>query len=162
MPTATGKEQYSLKRARRPSDNDLSVFGAAAYRSPPSSRGTLLQQPPEFDAARAERQREITAWDSLSQIWLTSRALRELDRRNKEAFKASEGGRPPSGPSASKNSLVSLSRFARGGGPDLRELRGVKLLLLIIHGMCADRMFSVHETLPGQPLQSGLKRHNLQ
>ncbi|KAI0398937.1 hypothetical protein F4802DRAFT_611271 [Xylaria palmicola] len=43
-------------------------------------------------------------WDNLSKIWLTPRALRELDRRNRI--------RPD------------LARFARHGGPDLQHLRG--------------------------------------
>ncbi|TWU71214.1 hypothetical protein ED733_000263 [Metarhizium rileyi] len=55
-------------------------------------------------------------WDNLSKVWLTRRALRELDRRNEENLTTRS--------SASGAILTSLARFARRGGPDLRRLRG--------------------------------------
>lgn len=66
-------------------------------------------------------------WDNLSQVWLTSNALRELDRRNKQASAnvASESQflRP-----ATRNKVKTIQRFARQGGPDLSDLRGVRCL----------------------------------
>ncbi|KAI1271437.1 hypothetical protein F5Y07DRAFT_404413 [Xylaria sp. FL0933] len=56
-------------------------------------------------------------WDNLSKVWLTPRALRELDRRNSI--------RPATEPTTSEDIYSKdLTRFARHGGPDLRHLRG--------------------------------------
>ncbi|KAM7210664.1 hypothetical protein V8F06_013947 [Rhypophila decipiens] len=55
-------------------------------------------------------------WDNLSKVWLTPRALRELDRRN--------DAQPTSKPPAPAVYTKDLARFARHGGPDLRHLRG--------------------------------------
>lgn len=61
-------------------------------------------------------------YDSLSKIWLTIRAVRELNRRNKEENRAK---RKPVvlSPEIPNTSIV---RFARQGGPDLTDLRGVR------------------------------------
>lgn len=67
----------------------------------------LSNFPPEF-------------YDRLSKIWLTTRALRELDRRNRLSRKER--------PRNYDRSLPSLSRYARHGGPDLTEIRGVSLI----------------------------------
>lgn len=61
-------------------------------------------------------------WDHLSKVWLTPRALRELDRRNSTQ-------RPPTTPTAPDVASTDLARFARHGGPDLRHLRGVRASL---------------------------------
>ncbi|PWI64308.1 hypothetical protein PCL_11279 [Purpureocillium lilacinum] len=57
-------------------------------------------------------------WDNLSNVSLTTRALRELDRRNEaqQHSPISSG----SGEAVPKDK----ARFARHGGPDLRHLRG--------------------------------------
>ncbi|KAH9883633.1 hypothetical protein F4778DRAFT_766050 [Xylariomycetidae sp. FL2044] len=56
-------------------------------------------------------------WDSLSKVWLTPRALRELDRRNSI--------RPSTKPITAEEVYSNdLGRFAGHGGPDLRHLRG--------------------------------------
>ncbi|KEY64855.1 hypothetical protein S7711_10778 [Stachybotrys chartarum IBT 7711] len=55
-------------------------------------------------------------WDNLSKVWLTPRALRELDRRN--------DAQPAAKPPAPALYTTDLARFARRGGPDLRHLRG--------------------------------------
>ncbi|KAI0399450.1 hypothetical protein F4802DRAFT_37074 [Xylaria palmicola] len=57
-------------------------------------------------------------WDHLSKVWLTPRALRELDRRNNPQPLPTEPSAPTSGYS------IDLARFARHGGPDLHHLRG--------------------------------------
>ncbi|KAI3317910.1 hypothetical protein HD806DRAFT_550099 [Xylariaceae sp. AK1471] len=56
-------------------------------------------------------------WDNLSKVWLTPRALRELDRRNHIRPRLEPS---PPGEVSSKH----LARFARHGGPDLGHLRG--------------------------------------
>jgi len=82
-------------------------------------------------------------WDSLSKLSLTRRALKEFDRRNRRTARpagtAHESGSHLSrDPPALKDCSNQIKRFARHGGPDLRDLRGVSLaqvmsrLLLII------------------------------
>ncbi|KAJ8106073.1 hypothetical protein ONZ43_g7185 [Nemania bipapillata] len=59
-------------------------------------------------------------WENLSKIWLTPRALRELDRRNHI--------RPVTEPRIQEKIYSEdLARFARHGGPDLQHLRGLSL-----------------------------------
>ncbi|KAK2598209.1 hypothetical protein QQS21_005686 [Conoideocrella luteorostrata] len=55
-------------------------------------------------------------WDKLSKIWLTPRALRELNRRNNAKLR----------PRTKSAALISttLARFARRGGPNLQHLQG--------------------------------------
>ncbi|KAM3443536.1 hypothetical protein MY4824_000422 [Beauveria thailandica] len=62
-------------------------------------------------------------WDNLSKVWLTRRALRELDRRN--GCRRNDA-QPPATISAGLISASSpnIARFARRGGPDLSHLRG--------------------------------------
>ncbi|CAJ2508667.1 Uu.00g136930.m01.CDS01 [Anthostomella pinea] len=55
-------------------------------------------------------------WDNLSKVWLTPRALRELDRRNDI--------RPRDRTPTEEVLSSGIARFARRGGPDLRHLRG--------------------------------------
>jgi hypothetical protein len=65
-------------------------------------------------------------WDSLSKVWLTRRALRELDRRNQ--LKSSACVRAPAHkPVRPSSNRKDLQRFARLGGPELGDLRGVRL-----------------------------------
>ena len=138
MQTSTDTMQAGLKRACRSSYEDLSAVKRAACHCPAvPNQERCPHQSQDADAARTERQREITAWDSQSKIWLTYRALRELDQRNWEAFRAHKADRPfkglfalrrpPSidGSCRQQPPLADLQRFARGGGPDLRALRGV-------------------------------------
>ncbi|KAK1826339.1 hypothetical protein QBC39DRAFT_23048 [Podospora conica] len=61
-------------------------------------------------------------WDSLSKVWLTSRALRELDRRNNLTALPGPGPNPPA--PAPAVWTADLVRFARQGGPDLCHIRG--------------------------------------
>ncbi|KGQ03788.1 hypothetical protein BBAD15_g10979 [Beauveria bassiana D1-5] len=59
-------------------------------------------------------------YDDLSKVWLTPRALRELDRRN--AARPPLASRPPV--SASSSPSTTVAQFARHGGPSLCHLRG--------------------------------------
>ncbi|TWU71204.1 hypothetical protein ED733_002556 [Metarhizium rileyi] len=60
-----------------------------------------------------------TFWDKLSKVWLTPRALRELDRRN-ISHPLLQSVQPLVG------TLTELTRFARHGGLDLNHLRGAR------------------------------------
>ena len=87
-------------------------------------------------------------WDTLSKIWLTKDALRELDRRNAQTIIKSprspyrrpvtrtflaewEGSHQPTQftddyfPSFRWRLLKDIKLFASNGGPDLSDLRGV-------------------------------------
>jgi hypothetical protein len=93
-----------------------------------------------------------TFWDNLSKIWLTKSALRELNRRNNKA--ASRPPRPQyrqvRGPvtrnflaklrnrqatqsaadflrHCESSTLKDIKLFARHGGPDLSDLKGVRI-----------------------------------
>ncbi|KAK7428985.1 hypothetical protein QQZ08_004497 [Neonectria magnoliae] len=66
------------------------------------------EYPPEF-------------YDRLSKISLNRRALKELDRRTRTRRSHPS---PPVSPSAGTIRSRDLARFARHGGPDLRDLRG--------------------------------------
>jgi hypothetical protein len=64
-------------------------------------------------------------YDSLSKVWLTRRALKELDRRTTQV-------NSPKRPASAiqrvyrEDTLKQIRRFARHGGPELRDLRGVR------------------------------------
>ncbi|SLM36805.1 hypothetical protein LPUS_06491 [Lasallia pustulata] len=60
-------------------------------------------------------------YDSLSKVWLTRRALRELDRRNQLK---SSGRAPVRKPLRQSSNRKDIQRFARHGGPELSDLRG--------------------------------------
>ena len=90
-------------------------------------------QPPWKRAKRPFQSRQeanTTYWDSLSKLPFTRGALKELNRRNRETASPVRAGiirRPDLSrePAALKNCPSQLKRFARHGGPDLRDLRGV-------------------------------------
>ncbi len=89
---------------------------------------TATPQHPWKKAKRSRQSQQDTNtayWDSLSKLWLTRCALDELNRRNRQ--RAS----PVRTASARRQDLEGepgqLKRFARYGGPDLRDLRGVSL-----------------------------------
>lgn len=69
-------------------------------------------------------------WDSLSKVWLTRRALDELNRRNRERTKAVRPAvvrnlDPKDATRLLRNPSLQLKLFAKHGGPDLRDLAGV-------------------------------------
>ncbi|KAK3317217.1 hypothetical protein B0T19DRAFT_287600 [Cercophora scortea] len=87
------------------------------------------QPPPPKKKIKSARKRSSPPnfspefWDNLSRVWLTPRALRELDRRNKARL--SETKQPLPTPSVSTNNPdLDLVEFAKHGGPDLRHLQG--------------------------------------
>jgi len=79
-------------------------------------------------------------YDSLSQVWLTRRALKEFDRRTSHISQPSPVAPYRRGHQGVCKTLI--QRFARHGGPDLRNLRGVgencQSLLIIAN------LFSIH------------------
>lgn len=92
---------------------------------------------------QSRRETNTAYWDSLSKLRLTRLALNELNRRNREGYGLVRptGVRvldPGNEPNQLKNSSQQLKRFARHGGPDLRDVGGVSLtrdtlrLLLIL------------------------------
>ena len=99
------------------------------------------------DSSSTGSQSESSFWDSLSKVWLTRRALKELDRRNAKCQRLREEPiqartRKQKREQRNKNTRSCLSaverlhksspnskkeirRFARGGGPDLSDIVGV-------------------------------------
>lgn len=118
-----------------------------AIEEEPSATTAAPAQPPCKKTKRhrqPQQERNTAYWDSLSKLWLTRRALDELDRRNRQraspvrpaiARRLDLGDEPGQLDNLSKQ----LNRFSRHGGPDLRDLGGVSLaqemsrLLLILH-----------------------------
>lgn len=69
-------------------------------------------------------------YDNLSKVWLTPRALRELNRRNEGLYlptRTVDQIYIEDLPLAARKGGSDLARFARTGGPDLRDLHGVCL-----------------------------------
>lgn len=84
-------------------------------------------------------------WDNLSKIWLTTGALRELDRRNSstrfyhaESKKERENVQfaPEFLSDSSPTRLEVIKNIAASGGPDLTDLRGVSRRLLGYISVC--------------------------
>ena len=104
-------------------------------RTPPVGPVTETQLPVSkrlktcFVTATKDPHRPPGYWDTLSKIWLTRGSLRELERRNKGAVptipSSSQISNSTTLPVYSKQSWQQVKRFARQGGPDLTDLRGV-------------------------------------
>lgn len=102
-------------------------------------------------------------WDNLAKVWLTRRALKELDRRNAQAA-SNQSPVQPKGKKPRTRSVVqefkhrpqpalpksvnrylnrgNLQRFARHGGPDLSDLKGVCISSDIYADIRADSFVS--------------------
>lgn len=107
--------------------NSLQISMASLYNykrriSDNSNNNNATAKRTKFSAAQNTSNYPLKFWDNLSKIWLTPRALRELDRRNNT--------NPSTISTATSSSITAiiLARFARHGGPDLRYLQGVSLL----------------------------------
>lgn len=72
---------------------------------------------------QSQQETDTAYWDSLSKLWLTRRALTELKRRNGHTASPIRTAATCRQELEGESGL--LKRFARGGGPDLRDLRGV-------------------------------------
>lgn len=90
--------------------------------SPSSSRTTSIQgmrrQPYRADSKIG---RKPAFWDNLTRIPLVKAALRQLDRRNEHA------ARRPAAQLSTSSCDGDLVRYARHGGPDLSDIRGLAL-----------------------------------
>lgn len=102
----------------------------------PQNRRTssLLIQTAEDDLRRPSKKQKLNHpafppagfWDSLSRIPLTQNALRELNKRNaKDCCISARTQKLRRRGSNYHQQLAVPQRFARHGGPDLRDLRGV-------------------------------------
>lgn len=87
----------------------------------PSQPSQLRQSSPLSERAQSIPKNNFSPefWDRASKIFLTQRAIRELDRRQK-SYSALQFTHPDVRPS-------DLARFSRHGGPELSHLRGVRL-----------------------------------
>ena len=114
FPELTRKKRPSMARPqKRQRPDSLS----RDHPSPKRIKHHPLSYPPEF-------------WDRLSKQWLTHRALRELDRRNNTTepnYPTVTAGGHCDIPRFVKEAGRDLARFARQGGPNLFDLRGVSL-----------------------------------
>ena len=111
MPVDLGERPESQVRKRKQKTEAPDPHPQLSAKPQKKSRRSRNRTPPEF-------------WDNLSQVPLCRRALREFNRR---------AVRPtipkPRGRSVLKGDLVEqLKRFARHGGPDLHDIRGVSLV----------------------------------
>ncbi|ATY62549.1 hypothetical protein A9K55_007579 [Cordyceps militaris] len=105
-PISEKEPVFNIQKRKRPNTYDSIQGSLPAKRIKSSSVvGKVSNFPPKF-------------WDNLSKVWLTPRALRELDRR--------KDAQPRTAISAALITATptNLARFARRGGPDLCHLRG--------------------------------------
>ena len=92
-------------------------------------------QSPRLKPLQIEKEEDLAYWDTLSKLWLTPCALRELDRRNKKLVgpdRIAISCKPDGEPDLIDYHPQQLKRFARYGGPDLCDLRGVCLALRFV------------------------------
>lgn len=120
-----------LKRRRQPqSDPTPDLFPSPPVSTPSLERPTKKRKTHherlQRDQLEVLDQTEIAAlrppqfWDNLTpRIPLVKAALRELDRRNRQTI-------PHPTPVKTRRLHCDLQRYARQGGPDLSDLRGVR------------------------------------
>lgn len=100
--------------------------------------GLQPSNPPNCQRSLGLSQQPAAFWDNLSKIWLTRIALREFHRRNARlALSAPSSGKRQAHQLAARSAAVEhlntrpskplkgIKPFARHGGPDLSDLRGV-------------------------------------
>ena len=156
--TATAPENqpsYSRKRRR----------GTTIEEHPPIAATSLQPLRKRAKRPHQSRQEVNTAyWDSISKLWLTRRALKELNRRNRQTvgpkgkrslYRLDLGGEPATW----RDDQPHLQRFARHGGPDLRDLMGVSLLQVIPYSLLILALqypepFSANSTAYVMPLEN--------
>ena len=108
------QQQSSRKRRRGAIEQDYSTTATSQHLEREVKR-------------RCQRQQKANTayYESLSKVWLTPGALAELDRRNGKSVSPVERNRDKPRQLRSLSKL--LKCFAKDGGPDLRDLRGVSL-----------------------------------
>ena len=103
-------------------------------------------------------------WDNLSQLWLTKRAIQEFDRRNRQpSLRARRVTRSAVGlwredpnnqyqtkhiaavlKSPSRSFLKNIKAFAKQGGPNLSDLKGVCISAIVdAKDVLIDRIYSI-------------------
>jgi len=114
---------------------DQLLFGQKRRRGAIEQEHSIIATPRKKTKRSHQSQQETNTayWDSLSKVWLTPRALDELDRRNGQ--RASPIKRNGDKPRQLENLSTPLKRFARYGGPDLYELIGVGLARGILRSL---------------------------
>ncbi|RDL40264.1 uncharacterized protein BP5553_00243 [Venustampulla echinocandica] len=103
------QEQIPPRRKRQRAEADLSLDDQSESQLPKRLKSSIKLHSAEF-------------YDSLSKVWLTRRALKELDRRTSQANSPQQRAstlRP-----ITRNTSDKIQRFARDGGPELCDLRG--------------------------------------
>ena len=102
--------------------------------------GLSLDNPSESRPSKRLKSSRAEFYDSLSKVWLTRRALEELNRRTSQA---NSPQRPASTPRrVTRSTSIQIQRIARDGGPDLRDLRGVRLNCQSVH-VISNQSFSI-------------------
>jgi len=103
------REQIATRRKRQRIEADLPLDDPSESQPPKRLKSSI---------------RLAAFYDSLSKVSLTRRALKELDRRTSQA---NSPQRPASTPRrVTRNTSNQIRRFARDGGLELRDLRGVR------------------------------------
>ena len=155
----SGRRQLSHPRKRRPTEQHPLQQNETLQ--PQSKRRRL-----GYHSSRSSP--PAAFWDSLSKIWLTKGALRELDKRNTQSVSNlpplyQQGHRPVTRRFVAKikpiqsaydflhncipRTLKDTKRFARHGGPDLSDLRVVCIVRNPISGARADDTLQYPESI---------------
>jgi hypothetical protein len=129
---------YQLPRKRLKSKANSKPLSALLRNSPGPKNFPVHSAPPEIQEPVPITQKQthtrktdgfrVPLVPNVSKLWLTRRALKEFDRRNQEN-RCSPRAIPSTWTdnlyATAKNPSNQLKRFARHGGPDLRDLRAV-------------------------------------
>jgi len=90
----------------------------------------LLDDPSELQTSKrlksSTKLHSAAFYDSLTKVWLTRRALKELDRRTTQANSLQQPASARRSEDREDTWKTQIHRFARHGGPELRDLRGVR------------------------------------
>ena len=149
-----------LMTAVAPEDQPL--CGQKRRRRAIEEEHSTVTTPPLWKRAKRHRQSQqktdTAYWDSLSKLWLTRRALDELDRRNRQRASPVErnGDKPRQLRSLSKQ----LKSFTQNGGPDLCNLRGVSWTYEN-PDRCSFPPFSIQNARHRTPLPTSCRRISL-
>ena len=103
--------------------------------------GLLLDDLSESPPSKRPKSSKAEFYDSLSKVWLTRRALKELNRRTRQANSPQRPDSPPRHVYREGTSKQ-IQRFARHGGPELHDLRGVRLNCQSMY-IVSDQSFSI-------------------
>ncbi|KAL1964746.1 hypothetical protein VTN77DRAFT_6613 [Rasamsonia byssochlamydoides] len=97
---------------------------AAAEQQPTKKTKTKTKTKRGVKTASPEPSLPQNSWDRLSKVWLTARALDEIDRRRPASKPQHPPGPDPALLALPVEDLRALKRFSSYGGPDLSDLCG--------------------------------------